>query len=527
MSGIIESINPATGEVIGRVEIPEDIEERIRKAKEFQGKWRKMSLSERRRLFENLRRAIFQRHDEIARLIAMEQGKPYTEAILAEVLSSLDAINYLIKNGESILRNKPAPHFQPLFSSKKAHYRFEPFGTWAVISPWNYPFAIPFIEISHILFSGNTVVFKPSPITPLVGQKIVELFREAGFPEQAIALVHGGAREGEIIIKSRHVDAVVFTGSVPTGRRIMELASEKPKKVILELGGKDPAIVLPDADIERSADGIVWGAVMNAGQTCASIERVYVHRSIYKELIQAIVEKVKELRIGNPLQDVDMGPMTVDFQLKKVINQLREARNAGAKILHGGNLLKEKGPLFIEPAVLIDVNHSMGVMKEETFGPLIPIMPFDTMEEATELANDSDYGLTASIWTRDREAARRLIDAIQAGVITVNSHVYSFAEPESVWGGVKESGIGRTHGRFGLLETVQIKYVDEDFSGKPEMWWYPYSDTIKDLSIKWLNLMSRPTLPHKIEILTRLIPAIPRLMKHINLPATIWKTLWY
>ncbi len=523
----IISRNPATGKEIGRVQVPRDIPSIIERVHSFNGKWARVPMSERKKLFLNMKEVLLRRYEEIAHLIAVEQGKPVIEAILAEVLPSLDAIHYLIKKGPSILRSRPAPHFQPLFAGKKAFYRFIPYGTWAVISPWNYPFAIPFIQISHLLFSGNTVVFKPSPVTPLIGEKLVHIFLEAGFPEDAIAIIQGGAKEGEAIITDDRVSAVVFTGSVPTGRRIMELASKKPKKVILELGGKDPAIVMPDAPVERTAKGIVWGALMNAGQTCASIERVYVHRSIYSRMVDAIVEEVRKVRVGNPLEDVDMGPMSVDFQLKKVLNQIEDARKRGAHVLAGGEVNQDLGPLFMEPAVLVNVNHDMAVMSEETFGPVIPIMPFDSEEEAVELANDTPYGLTASIWTMDPERARRIAGRLQAGAITVNSHVYSFAEPESVWGGVKESGIGRTHGRFGLLETVQVQYVDEDFSGKEEMWWYPYTETIEELVGKWIRLMARPTIVSKAGILLKLLPHAGYLSRHLSLLRVMWKTLRY
>ncbi len=523
----IISRNPATGKEIGRVQVPRDIPSIIEKVHSFSQQWAQMPLSERKKLFINLKKVLLRRYEEVAHLIAVEQGKPVIEAILAEVLPSLDAIHYLIKKGPSILRTRPAPHFQPLFAGKRAHYRFIPYGTWAVISPWNYPFAIPFIQISHLLFSGNTVVFKPSPITPLIGEKLVHIFMEAGFPEEAIAIIHGGAKEGEAIITDDRVSAVVFTGSVPTGRRIMELASKKPKKVILELGGKDPAIVMPDAPVERTAKGIVWGALMNAGQTCASIERVYVHREIYSRLVDAVVEEVRKIRVGNPLEDVDMGPMTVDFQVKKVLTQVEDAKKKGAQILTGGEVNTDLGPLFMEPTVLVNVNHDMAVMNEETFGPLIPIMPFDSEQEAIEMANSTPYGLTASIWTTNPQTARRIAGKLQAGVITINSHVYSFAEPESIWGGVKESGIGRTHGRFGLMETVQVQYVDEDFSGKSEMWWYPYKELMNRLSGIWLELMAESTFINKIRILTKLTPRIGYLNRHLNLPRVIWKTLWY
>ncbi len=526
MSEII-STNPATGREIGRVHVPRDIPSIIERVHSFNQKWSETSIRERKRLFLNLKRVLFKRYEEVAHLIAVEQGKPVIEAILAEVLPSLDAVHYLLKKGPSILKSRPAPHFQPLFAGKRARYRFVPYGTWAVISPWNYPFAIPFIQIAHLLFSGNTVVFKPSPVTPLIGEKLVQIFLEAGFPEETIAIIHGGAKEGEAIITDDRVQAVVFTGSVPTGRRIMELASRKPKKVILELGGKDPAIVLPDAPVERTARGIVWGAIMNAGQTCASIERVYVHRDIYSSIVDAVVEEVRRIRLGNPLEEVDMGPMTVDFQLKKVLNQVEDAKKRGAQILTGGEVNPDLGPLFMEPTVLVNVNREMAVMKEETFGPLIPIMPFDSEQEAVEMANDIPYGLTASIWTGDEESARRIARKLQAGVITINSHVYSFAEPESIWGGVKESGVGRTHGRFGLMETVQIQYMDEDYSGKPEMWWYPYKKTLEGLTAMWLELMANPTPVDKVRIMMRLSSRIGYLNRHLNLPRVIWKTMWY
>jgi succinate-semialdehyde dehydrogenase/glutarate-semialdehyde dehydrogenase len=261
----------------------------------------------------------------------------------------------------------------------------------------------------------------------------------------------------------------------------MAEAASNLTPVVLELGGKDPAIVCEDADLDRAARGIVWGAFVNAGQTCASVERVYVLAGVADRFVAKVVEETRKLRLGDPASSTtDVGPMSMERQRHLVIDHVEDARARGAKVLAGGETPSGPG-WFYPPTVLTGVDHSMRIMREETFGPVLPIMSVASLDEAIRLANDSAYGLTASGWTKDRETARKLQEQLQAGVVTINDCVSSFGEPTAPWGGIKHSGIGRTHGLLGLREMVQAKYVTDDRSRKPALWWYPYGDDYRRL----------------------------------------------
>ncbi len=506
------SVNPATGEPFAEVFAAngEHVSLAFEAAERSFREWSKLPLSVRLEHFKRLKTVLLDSLEEIAKTIAVEQGKPLTEALLVELLPALDSLDYYIHRAAEHLEPLKVRHWQVLFRDKKAHYRFEPIGVVAVISPWNYPFIIPFLDITAALLTGNTVVFKPSSVTPVVGVRIAELFERAGFPDGTVNLLTGRSDVGQAIVGHESTRVIMFTGSVETGRAIYRMAADGVKKIVLELGGKDPAVVMPDADLKRAVNGILWGAFMNAGQTCASIERVYVHRDIYDDFVEMITELTARLKVGDPLEpSTDIGPMTTASQLQLVKFHVREALEDGAKLLIGG---EEFGRgFFYSPAVIVDVNHEMRIMRDETFGPVMPIMKFDSLDEAIALSNDTNYGLTASIWTRDRKTASQFIRMVEAGTVTVNDHVFSFGEPEGAWGGVKFSGIGRTHGRFGLLELVNVKFVSEDYSrGESKLWWYPYDERL--LEVAKLAGTSMYSESHSSKL-----RATMRLMRHAGL----------
>jgi len=297
---------------------------------------------------------------------------------------------------------------------------------------------------------------------------------------------------------------ILFTGSVPTGRKITAGASTQGTPVTLELGGKDPAVVCADADLERAASGIVWAAFLNAGQTCASVERVYVDESVADAFIAKVIEKTKAIKVGDPLaEDTDMGPLTMERQRAIVDAHVEDARARGARIETGG--VKPEGPgHFYPPTVLTNVDHTMTIMRDETFGPVLPIMRVKSLEEAIRLANDSPYGLTASGWTTNEVTAGVLERELQAGVVTINDHVYTFSEPTSPWGGIKASGIGRTHGALGLREMTQPKYVARDMSRGGEVWWYPYGPEFKAMMAGALRTFHHPFVLFRLFSLARL-----------------------
>jgi len=336
---------------------------------------------------------------------------------------------------------------------------------------------IPMGEIVPAVGAGNTVVFKPASATVLVGLALGDMARRAGMPSGVLNTVALPGSATDALLDHPDVTKVFFTGSVPVGRHIALRCAERIIPAQLELGGKDGAVVAADADIERTARGLVWAAFVNSGQTCASVERVYVERSVYDRLLQRIVELTSEIRVGDPsLSDTDMGSMTTRGQRDIVARQVEEALEMGARALTGG-VVPEGPGFFYPPTVLVDVTDDMEVMREETFGPVMPVMPVDSLEEGIRRANDSNFGLTASGWTRSTATADRLQRELDAGAVTINEHLVTAAEVTGSWGGVRESGIGRTHGQFGLLSMVNIKYVIRDMGGDKAMpWHYPYDE---------------------------------------------------
>ena len=500
-----KSLNPSTGEVFLEIEeaSEREVEAAFEAASTSLSSWRQTSFEERIELLSAVKKELLKNSEEISKIIAQEQGKPLTEALAVEVLPSIDALDFYENRGRVYLEDLKIRYWQVLFRDKKGYYTFEPLGVVSIISPWNYPFIIPFLDVIASIFVGNTVVLKPSSTTPAIGLTIANLFHEAGAPPGIINVLTGKSSIGEAIITHPDTRAVLFTGSVETGKRVMELASRGLKKVILELGGKDPAIIFPDADIERTINGVVWGAFMNAGQTCASIERVYIHENIYDVILDGILEFTKELKLGDPLDpDTEIGPMTTEGQRMLVEAHIEDAKEKGAKIIYGGKKPDRPG-YYLEPTILTDMNHDMIAMQDETFGPLLPIMKFKETDEAIRLANDSKYGLTASIWTKDEMLAREVARKIETGTVTINDHVFSFGEPEGAWGGVKFSGIGRTHGRFGLLELTNIKFNSEDFTRREkQFWWYPYSkDLFKTAHTAAFAMYGTEKLRHLLKLL--------------------------
>jgi succinate-semialdehyde dehydrogenase/glutarate-semialdehyde dehydrogenase len=371
-----------------------------------------------------------------------------------------------------------------------------------IISPWNYPFSVPSVQTLTALATGNAVALKPSEFTPYSSLELQRLLREAGLDRDLLQVITGEGGAGAALLAA-DVQKVVFTGSVATGKSVAQAAAARLLPVVLELGGKDPMIVLEDADIDVASSAAVWGAFMNAGQTCLSVERCYVHESIYQKFLQACVEKTAKLRIGSasrvssagegacdPNPGVDVGPMIHERQLSIVQSHVHDAMVRGARLLAGGKPLPQLGPNFFAPTILADVDHSMAVMIEETFGPVLPVRSFKTEDEAVALANDSAYGLAASIFTGDRKRGEALARRIMAGTVMVNDVLACFGISEAPHGGVKASGIGRTHGRFGLEEMVWPKYVDSDrLPRMKKLWWYGYGPTFSDQMSGFVELL--------------------------------------
>lgn len=505
-AGTRNAVSPSSGETIGSYTLLDrDQAALASQAAEgaFSG-WAATSFADRRRILDRVRALLVDEGDAMASLVAREQGKPVAEAHLAEILASLDHLKYLAASAEETLSPKEIEPAVFLIGHKRARTEFRPVGPVLVITPWNYPFSIPMIGIATALMAGNTVVMKPAPATTLIGLAIGDLFTRAGLPPGALNVTACDDQVAASLVEDARFRKILFTGSVATGRRIMGAAAAQGTPVTLELGGKDPAVVCKDADLERAAAGIVWAAFLNAGQTCASVERVYVEEAIADAFIAKVIEKTRAITMGDPLDDrTDMGPLTMERQRSVVESHVEDARARGARIETGGQ--RGQGPgYFYAPTVLTNVDHSMAIMREETFGPVLPIMRVKSIDEAIRLANDSPYGLTASGWTTSEEKAMRLERELRAGVVTINDHVYTFGEPTSPWGGIKASGIGRTHGAPGLLDMSEPVYVARDMSRGGEVWWYPYGPEFRRMMAGALRSFHHPFILARLAALTKL-----------------------
>jgi len=473
----IISYDPATGDEIGRARLtsPEEVKQAVMKARRAQPAWVGLSFKERGRVILKARKLMLSERDEIAQLISRETGKPAAEALSMEIVPTLDAMHYFAHASEDLLRPQKIDIGQYGLMGRSSQLVFKPLGVIGIISPWNFPLATPADEVVMALMAGNAVVLKPSELTPLIALKIAEIFRRAGLPAGLFEVVTGDGSTGAALVDAR-VDKIIFTGSVATGKRVAEAAAKYLTPVVLELGGKDPMIVLEDANIENAARGAVWGAFANAGQACASVERCYVHESIAPRFIERVIAETSTLKQGfGTGEAVDVGAMSNERQLQIVEEHVSDAKQRGAKVLTGGHRAANLKGFFYQPTVLTDVDHSMVIMRDETFGPVLPVMTFKTDAEAIALANDSVYGLTASVWTKNLRRGRRIAQLIEAGTVMVNEVVYTHGIAQTPWGGVKESGYGRTHGRMGLLELVAAKHVHVNrISFLPDLWWFGY-----------------------------------------------------
>jgi acyl-CoA reductase-like NAD-dependent aldehyde dehydrogenase len=479
----IASLDPATGEVIGHVPVTsaEEVRQAVERARAAQPAWAKLTFKQRGTIILKARELVLSQVEEIAKLIASECGKPGDEALSMEIVPTLDLMYYFARNTARLLKPQKLDIGQYGLMGRSSRIVYQPLGVVAIISPWNFPWATPLDEVVMALMAGNSVVVKPSELTPFTALKIASIFADAGLPRDVLTILTGDGSTGHALADAG-VDRIMFTGSVATGKRVAETAARHLTPVVLELGGKDPMLVFADANLENAARGAVWGAFANSGQACASVERCYVHESIATDFINRVVEQTRALKQGNPaLKNTDIGAMANEMQLLIVEDHVNDAVSKGATVLTGGSRRAGAG-WFFEPTVLTNVNHSMKIMSDETFGPTLPIMTFKSDEEAIALANDSPYGLTACVWTSDVSKGHRIAERIEAGTVMVNEVVYTHAIAQTPWGGVKQSGYGRTHGRLGLLELVSPRHIHVNrFAFLPDLWWFRYSPVASKL----------------------------------------------
>ena len=479
--GSLDSFNPATGELIGSVETmdPAAVQGAVDDVAEVQPFWGELSLADRGRYLAHAAEHLAADVDEVARLLTTEQGKPITESYTMEVVPTIDALRWIAAEGPAILDVQQIKMGGGLFLGKKSKFRFEPLGVVGVIAPWNYPWSIPFGEVAIALMAGNGVVLKPASLTPLLGERIRVAFEKAGLPEGLVRVVHGGGEVGQALVESS-ARKIFFTGSVGVGYTVGKTCAGLMKGAVLELGGKDPAIVCADAEIANAVSGVVWGGFANAGQTCSGIERVYVVEDVAARFIDGVRREAERLRVGDPQRwGTEIGPMVSPDQYELVEELVEDAISNGAERLCGGSVeVPQSTGSYIAPTVLTGVTHEMRIMREEIFGPVLPIVTVAGEEEAIELANDSDFGLGASVWTRDRAKGERIARRIESGMVWINDHSYSHAAIQCAWGGVKDSGLGRSHSKFGFYECVEIKTVSWNSARGRDLWWHPYDETL-------------------------------------------------
>ncbi len=546
--GELISFNPADGSEVGRTALSEQDEviSVVERSREVFHMWKTRSFAERRQLLMRAREVVLGDIDGIAKLISAESGKPFGEAIAMEIAPVLDLMQWIARRAERMLRPRRIGIGLYSLLGRSSRITYQPLGVVGIIPAWNYPFSIPLGEAAMAIMAGNTVVIKPSELTPLTGLKIGEIFKNAGFPADCVQIVTGAGETGAALVEAAP-DKIMFTGSVATGKKIAAAAAKNLTPCVFELGGKDPMIVFEDANLELAASAAVWGAFCNSGQSCSSVERLYVHESVADKLTKLIVKKTRELKQGSgDDEEISIGAMSSERQLRIVEDHVADLIASGAKIETGGrrnaHAFVSNGrneatfagesdvptsrsdkaslkvgdvrvPLFYEPTVITGATNAMRAMQEETFGPTLPIATFQTEEEAITLANDSEFGLTASVWTRDYARGRRVAEQIEAGSVCINEVLYTHGIGQTPWGGFKNSGRGRTHGLEGLLELVQPKHIHTNrLALLPDAWWMPYSAN----AVATFRKMSRTFASGSLLLTATLLPQLLKRIKELR-----------
>lgn len=469
--------NPATGEIAGSVPDlgPEAVAEMAARARAAQPQWEAYGFEGRARVLKRAQKWLMDNSERVVATIVSETGKTYEDAQFAEIAYAANAFGFWAKEGPDYLADEHVKSSQILVKGKKLVLRYRPLGLIGVIGPWNYPLTNSFGDCIPALMAGNSVILKPSEITPLTSLLMAEGMRECGLPDNVLQIATGRGQTGAALIE--HVDMIMFTGSTRTGRKVAEEAARRLIPASLELGGKDPMIVLSDADLDRAANFAAYYSMQNAGQTCISIERVYVEEGVYDEFVAKVSDKVRALRVGKPEGpgSVEVGAITFPPQMDTIKDHVADATEKGAHVIVGGHELPGPGR-FYEPTVLVDVDHSMKIMTEETFGPTLPIMKVADADEAVRLANDTPYGLGASVFTRDAQRGEAIARRLEAGAANVNDAMINYTVLELPMGGAKASGLGSRHGAGGIRKycSQQAIVVTSRLAMKREVHMFPY-----------------------------------------------------
>jgi acyl-CoA reductase-like NAD-dependent aldehyde dehydrogenase len=477
-NNVIAAYSPATGRPLGTVTAatPEEIRAAMRRARDAQKAWFAAGLPYRIAIFKQWQNTLQNNMELIINAVVNERGGPPFEA-LVEYWASIETIAQTRRIAPRALA--PREVFTPQVFWMKHWVTRQPYGVVLVISPWNYPLYLVLPPIAEALIAGNTVILKPSEFSPQVAEIVAKTIQEAGFPPGVFQMLHGRGDVGAALIREKP-DKISFTGSVPTGRKVAAQAGEMLIPVRLELGAKDAAIVLDDADLDFAAHGVLWGAMFNAGQTCIGIERCYVSRAVYEPFVQKLVEKAEQFIKVGPGEAIGttMGALTTEAQYQIVESQVREAVEQGAKVRCGGGPADTPSGRGYLPTILTDVTPDMRLMREETFGPVLPVIPVDSDEEAIRLTNSLPFGITVSIWTRSRERGLHIGRLIETGHVSLNDHILAHAVPQTPWVGVKESGMGSSHTIEGIQEMTYPKSysVPRFLPILSSLMWYPYAN---------------------------------------------------
>ncbi|MDR2069768.1 MAG: aldehyde dehydrogenase family protein [Spirochaetaceae bacterium] len=480
--------------------------EKIQAARKAQGLWAALPYRERARRLKRAAGYLGDHFDELTELIHRENGKVKIDALAAEVLPAVMALSYYIKEGKKFLAPRALRGGNLLMFNKKSRMIYKPYGVVGIISPWNYPFAIPFSEVVMALLAGNAVILKVASDTPGVGRALEAVFTAADLPDDLFSYIEMPGKEAGPAFITGGVDKLFFTGSTAVGRELLALSAPRLLPLVLELGGADAAIICDDADLDRAAAGILWSGFSNAGQSCGGAQRILVCRPVYEAFLKKLCGLVEKLRVG---KEGDMGPMTTLRQKQAVQKQVEACVADGARIAAqspGGSFQDES--LFAPALVLTGVHETMPVMREEIFGPVVAVVPVEDDGEALRIANSSSYGLTGSVWSRDHRRAKKLAAGINAGAVMINDHLMSHGLAETPWGGFGDSGLGKTHGEAGFREMLKAQVVVDDLLPgiKRNLWWQPYSEQTYQGIRAITELLAGTTLGRRLK-------ALPRVMK--------------